>query len=90
MANDPTKQWQIPIGLQILPAACLGFGMLTLKESARWLTSKGRHDEAWESLQWVRCDSSQTALDEMDEIRLGVQEEERQTEGFRLKGEYGP
>lgn len=52
ISTGESKQWQIPIGLQLIPAALLGFGMLTLKESVRWLTKKGRHDEAWESLKW--------------------------------------
>ncbi|KAK7182445.1 uncharacterized protein CC84DRAFT_1220328 [Paraphaeosphaeria sporulosa] len=41
-----SMQWQIPIGLQIVPAALLGLSMLTLKESTRWLTQKDRHEEA--------------------------------------------
>ncbi|KAK6432576.1 hypothetical protein LTR95_011254 [Oleoguttula sp. CCFEE 5521] len=41
-----SRQWQIPIGLQMLPAGLLGLGMLTLKESTRWLTQHGRHEEA--------------------------------------------
>jgi hypothetical protein len=82
-------QWQIPIGLQIVPAAFLGLGMLTLKESTRWLTQKGRHEEAWESLKWVRADDTQDVADEMEEIRTGVEIEERETEGFQIKGKPG-
>jgi hypothetical protein len=81
-----TRQWQIPIGLQLIPAALPGFGMLTLKESTRWLTKKGRHDEAWESLKWIRADESQKTIDEMEEIRIGVEMEHRATEGFGPKG----
>ncbi|KAI1813442.1 general substrate transporter [Poronia punctata] len=80
-----SAQWQIPIGLQLVPAAILGFGTLTLPESTRWLTKKGRHEEAWESLQWIRADSSQTTVQEMDEIRNGVIAEVHATEGFRFK-----
>jgi len=57
ISTHESKQWQIPIGLQLVPAALLGFGMLTLKESVRWLTKKGRHDEAWESLKWSKWSS---------------------------------
>ncbi|KAK7429356.1 hypothetical protein QQZ08_004168 [Neonectria magnoliae] len=32
MKDDLTSQWQIPIGLQLLPAVVLGAGALTLKE----------------------------------------------------------
>ncbi|KAI0407274.1 putative MFS quinate transporter [Xylaria palmicola] len=80
-----SAQWQIPIGLQIVPAAFLGLGMFTLPESTRWLTKKGRHDEAWESLQWIRADSSEATMEEMDDIRVGVDIESRAMEGFRLK-----
>lgn len=86
MPNDPTAQWQIPIGLQLVPAAFLGLGTLTLKESTRWLTKKGRHDEAWESLKWIRASDSPEIADEMDEIRMGVEIENSQTEGFHIKG----
>ncbi|KAI1265375.1 general substrate transporter [Xylariaceae sp. FL1019] len=85
ISGNESKQWQIPIGLQLVPAGLLGLGMLTLPESTRWLTKKGRHDEAWESLQWIRGDSSQATLDEMEEIRVGVQADERATEGFQFK-----
>lgn len=78
-----SRQWQIPIGLQLVPGALLGLGMLTLKESTRWLTKKGRHDEALESLKWIRADDSQAVVDEMEDIRLGVEMEARATEGFR-------
>ncbi|GAB7347865.1 hypothetical protein MBLNU459_g5395t1 [Dothideomycetes sp. NU459] len=80
-----SRQWQIPIGLQILPAGLLGIGMFTLKESVRWLTLKGRHDEAWESLKWIRADDGPETQLEMDEIRAGVENEERAREGFQLK-----
>ena len=52
--DTEAKQWQIPIGLQLVPAAILGFGMFFLKESTRWLAKRGRVDEALESLIWVR------------------------------------
>lgn len=85
IAANQSSQWQIPIGLQLVPAAFLGFGVLTLPESTRWLTKKGRHDEAWESLKWIRADSSQATIDEMEEIRIGVETETIATEGFQLK-----
>lgn len=81
-----TRQWQIAVGLQILPAALLGFGMLTLKESTRWLTTKGRHAEAWDSLKWIRADDSEVTSREMDEIRAGVEFEAHAREGFHIRG----
>jgi hypothetical protein len=77
-----SKQWQIPIGIQIVPAGLLGLGMFTLKESTRWLTKKGRYDEAWESLKWIRADDSQATIDEMTEIREGVELERKTTTGL--------
>jgi MFS family permease len=52
-----TGQWQVPVGLQLVPGVILGAGMLLTRESVRWLAKKGRRDEALESLAWVRgCD----------------------------------
>lgn len=48
------KQWQVPIGLQLVPGAILGLGMFFLKESTRWLAKRGRNEEALESLIWIR------------------------------------
>lgn len=59
--------------------------MLTLKESTRWLTRKGRHEEALESLRWIRADASQAVLDEMEDIRLGVEMEAQAMEGFQVR-----
>ncbi|KAI1777368.1 hypothetical protein F4818DRAFT_457234 [Hypoxylon cercidicola] len=59
--------------------------MLNIPESTRWLTKKGKHDEAWRSLQWIRADSSQATINEMEEIRSGVEAETMATEGFELR-----
>lgn len=60
--------------------------MMTLKESVRWLTLNGRHEEAWESLKWIRADDGPDAQLEMEEIRAGVEYEMLAKEGFQLKG----
>lgn len=90
VANDledsDTKQWQLPVGLQLLFAGCLGLGTLTLKESVRWLTQKGRHEEAWESLKWIRASDGEHTRLEMEEIRMGVKDEAHAREGFHLSG----
>lgn len=49
-----TRQWQIPIGLQLVPGGILGPGMLLCRKSVRWLAKRGRHEEALQSLIWVR------------------------------------
>ena len=84
--SSTAMQWQIPVGLQLVPGALLGLGMLTLKESTRWYTRQGRHDEAWESLKWIRASDSPAVQKEMEEIRAGVELEAQETAGFQLKG----
>ena len=86
ISDTESIQWQIPIGLQILFAGLLGIGTLSLKESVRWLTQKGRHDEAWTSLKWIRASEDGDVHLEMEEIRLGVEMEAHAKEGFQLKG----
>nr|OQO22233.1 hypothetical protein B0A51_10719 [Rachicladosporium sp. CCFEE 5018] len=85
-----SRQWQIPVGLQMLPAGLLGLGMLTLKESTRWLTQHDRHEEAWQSLKWIRASDGDATVAEMEEIRTGVEIEAREREGFRLSEMLSP
>ena len=82
--NDTShSQWQVPIGLQMLPAAVLGFGMFTLKDSVRWYMQKGREAEAWESLKWIRASDGPAVAMEMEEIRTGVELEMKERAGFK-------
>lgn len=59
-----TSQWQIPIGLQLVPGGILGLGMLLTKESTRWLAKTGKIDEARKSLIWVRGGEDTTEVRE--------------------------
>ena len=78
-----TKQWQIPLGLQLLPSSLLFIGMCTVKESARWLAMQGRTEAARESLKWVRGgDETEELQTEFDEILAGIEEEARIKEDF--------
>lgn len=86
--NQPvsTKQWQIALGLQLLPSTLLLVGMCTVTESARWLAAKGRTQEAWESLKWVRGGEENDPLrEEFNEIIAGIEEEARVRDGFSVK-----
>ncbi|KAI9369547.1 general substrate transporter [Aspergillus egyptiacus] len=76
------RQWQIPIGLQLVPAGILGVGMLFLRESVRWLASKGRHEEALKSLIWIRGgEDNEEVRAELAEIMEGISAEVAATEG---------
>jgi MFS family permease len=55
-----SAQWQIPVGLQMVPAAVLGFGLIGFPESVRWLVKKERYVEAWASLTWMRADDGRS------------------------------
>lgn len=77
-------QWQIPIGLQLVPGALMGFGVLTLHESVRWLTSKGHHEQARRSLEWIRASTDEAVMDELSEIRDGIEDEKRAKAGFAV------
>ncbi|KAJ5250670.1 hypothetical protein N7489_001080 [Penicillium chrysogenum] len=48
------RQWQIPVGLQLVPGVLMGVGMFGVKESVRWLLGVGKEAEAWECLVWIR------------------------------------
>lgn len=62
--KESTRQWQIPVGLQLVPGGILGLGMLLVKESTRWLAKRGRHNEALESLIWIRGGDDTVAVQE--------------------------
>lgn len=75
-----TRQWQTPIGLQLVPGGFIGLGMLLVKESARWLAKKGRNEEALQTLICVRGGDTPEVRAEFDEILAGFQEEIRAIE----------
>lgn len=65
-----SKQWRIPLGIQIIPAAILGALILFFPESPRWLIQHGRKEEGLRNLAnlhahgdeqdpWVRAEYQQ-------------------------------
>jgi sugar porter (SP) family MFS transporter len=48
------EQWLTPFAIQLVPAGVLLIGSLFLKETPRWLFTKGRVDEAISNLCWIR------------------------------------
>ncbi|TKA73362.1 Quinate permease [Cryomyces minteri] len=47
-------QWLIPFAVQLIPAGLLFAGSFWIKESPRWLYSKGRREQALRNLCWIR------------------------------------
>ena len=48
------KQWIIPFAVQLIPAGLLFAGAFWIKESPRWLLSKGKRERALQNLCWIR------------------------------------
>lgn len=81
-----TTQWRIPVGLQLVPGGVLGLGMIFVKESTRWFAKQGRHQDAMDSLVWVRGGVETPEVQaEMSEILAGIEEEKRITDGVTWK-----
>lgn len=66
--------WRYMLFVAALPAIVLGFGMLRIPESPRWLISKGRTDEAMEVLKQIR--PAEAVKDEFEEIQEIVLKEQ--------------
>ena len=79
--------WRIPFGLQLAPAGILAFGLLTVKESPRWLASKGRTEEALVNLAYLRKLSvhDEAVRAEMAEIEAALEEEREARKGLGLR-----
>ena len=80
-------QWRVPVAIQLIPGALMLIGLFFLKESPRWLTKKGRHQQAAESLAWSRCTAldDPELLEELAEVRASIEEELAATEGVTWK-----
>jgi sugar porter (SP) family MFS transporter len=86
-----TNQWQTALGLQLLGSTLLLAGMCTVKESARWLASKGKIEQARESLKWVRGGEETEGLQkEFEEILAGIEEEARVKENLTFRELFLP
>ena len=80
---EAPKQWQIPVGLQMVSGACLFFGIFTVPESVRWYLKQGRAEDAWKSLTWVRASDSQEVHAEFAEMQAGLEAEKELKTGVR-------
>ncbi|KIY46566.1 general substrate transporter [Fistulina hepatica ATCC 64428] len=79
--------WQIPFGIQLLPAGVMMFGLLTVKESPRWLASKGRSEEAIKVLAYYQREptTSDAVMAEFAEIEASIDQERKAREGVNLR-----
>ena len=76
--------WRIPFGFQLVPVGLMAFGLLLVRESPRWLASKGRLDEALANLAYLRrlpVDDARVRA-EMAEIEAAIAEEREAREGL--------
>lgn len=78
-----TKQWRIPVAIQLDPGGLLLDGLSFLKESPRWLIKQDRYAEGTACLAYMRCKDvdDPDVLREVAEIRASIEEEIAQTEG---------
>lgn len=65
--------WRIPFGIQIAPAFILGLGIIFFPRSPRWLLSKGRDEEAYNNLQYLRSAEGEEFIEnEYQQIKAEV------------------
>lgn len=79
-----TKQWRVPVAVQLIPGGLMLIGLFFLKESPRWLMGKGRYEEALQSLAYIRNESatSESVQKEIAEIKAAIDEENSAMEGL--------
>ncbi|HEX8918706.1 MAG TPA: sugar porter family MFS transporter [Chloroflexota bacterium] len=75
--------WRPMFAVAVIPAAILGFGMLFLRQTPRWLASKGRWNEAESSL--VRIGSRDVCKD-LGRLRTSIKRDSSSSPGELLHG----
>ncbi|KAI5119252.1 hypothetical protein M0805_008803 [Coniferiporia weirii] len=84
--NGP-RVWQIPFGFQLVPAGIMCIGLLFVKESPRYLASRGRTHDALRNLAYLRKEhiDSEALRNEMAEIEAAIDEEREARKGLGVK-----
>lgn len=91
-----TRQWRIPFGIQMVPAALLSLLIFLFPESPRWLIQKGRLDEGLTTLARLHSDGDETDswvqaeyLQIQEQIALEKEQEAKSLrELFRTKSNF--
>jgi MFS family permease len=89
MDGKSSKQWRISVGFQLVPVGIMIALLPFIKESPRWLASKGRNAEALDNLAWVRKRSIDSELVQMElaEIVAAIDEDKAATQGAKWNHE---
>ncbi|KAF9890485.1 hypothetical protein FE257_005890 [Aspergillus nanangensis] len=71
ISSTRMAQWQVPLGLQLLPGALLLLGIFWCPETPRWYAKQDRWEEAERCLTWIRTlPSDHPAIqEELQQIR---------------------
>ncbi len=70
---SPISGWRYMLLLAIIPAAILGFGMIRMPDSPRWLVKHRETDEARRVLMQIRGNTN--VENELDEIQKGLNQQ---------------
>ncbi len=57
-AFSGSGSWRLMLGLAVVPGLLLGLGMIFMPETPRWLTERGREEEARRVLKKIRGDAN--------------------------------
>jgi sugar porter (SP) family MFS transporter len=84
------SQWLIPFAVQLIPAGMMFVGLFFIRESPRWLMSKGQRELALNNLQWIRQIPNDHIymLEEVSAIDAAI-EEQRSTVGLGFWQPFG-
>jgi MFS family permease len=81
-----SRQWRVPLSLQIILGAIILTGSFIIVESPRWLAKQDQWDEATNALKWLRGASScEDVKAELAEIQAQIEEEINATSGRSIK-----
>jgi sugar porter (SP) family MFS transporter len=74
LAFDASEGWRWMLGLGVVPALALAFGMLRMPQSPRWLVMHGDNFAARATLAKIRVDDPDTIDRELEEIKDSLDE----------------